>query len=458
MFKLRKVINLSLLLFFALFLFSCENNEEKARKIPISVLVELMSFLDNEVLEGNLDAPTKQFYNYELNNIKSRIMKHELTLEGTKEYLNYLVNSNYSELAKKTRSISEKLITREDLKKRWESVYGRVFNSAVVKELVRNPPEDVLTAMTLLGQGLGELLEREILRIPNLELLLESKLYKLLVEVDPRFWFPKVPVLYNIQQNGPRNSVRNLIGYLKSEKITIIEAMSIPFLIVKVGLILKDLKRTPKYLTQADFAYAKLYLMIKGVRINVPNPPYILTRSGGITLASQYPIIQEDWMVLSQKPTDVRKPRLTPTTGKNAALEQASFALFNWLKHGVVWASGMSGSTNVDMQAWHWLNYNSVPEIQKTIDKNAAFLGIMMFLVYDGGHSIAEVLWAANSVDKKLELGFSLTDSDRIDEFLPNFYKFIAIYKGTAMEKHIVDAFDNAFKVTVDYFRKYESM
>ncbi|MDA0713173.1 MAG: hypothetical protein O2897_04210, partial [bacterium] len=180
--------------------------------------------------------------------------------------------------------------------------------------------------------------------------------------------------------------------------------------------------------------------------------------SGGITLAWQPPVIQEDWMVLSQKPTDVRRPRFVLETGKNAAFEQARYALFNWLSHGVVWASGMSGSTNMDLQAWYWLKENSVPEIQKTIDKKAAFLGIMMFLVYDGGHSIAEVLWAASSINEKLALGFNFSDKEniRIDDFLPDFFKIIDLYKDTPMSQSIINSFKSGFKVTIDYFRKYD--
>ncbi|MDA0712779.1 MAG: hypothetical protein O2897_02195, partial [bacterium] len=179
MLNLRKISRFILLLFVTVFLLSCHDDSEKNRKIPMAILVELMVFLDKEIASDKLTAFTKTQYENEMEVIKAKIMKHELLLDKTREYLIDLSKLDFPDLAAKAQELNEKLITKENFHKRWESVYGRVFESAFINELVQNPSSEVLTAMTLMGQGLGELLEREIKRKPEFELLLEGKFYNL---------------------------------------------------------------------------------------------------------------------------------------------------------------------------------------------------------------------------------------------------------------------------------------
>ena len=96
-------------------------------------------------------------------------------------------------------------------------------------------------------------------------------------------------------------------------------------------------------------------------------------------------------MIPSSRPTLVRYPRIF-TKSKTSAEAEAVYSLRNQLEHGVAWASGMSGSTNINLHAIHWSNNMKDPSKKTNIDYKGALLGIMMFLVYDGGHSISEVL------------------------------------------------------------------
>jgi hypothetical protein len=275
-------------------------------------------------------------------------------------------------------------------------------------------------------------------------------------EKDPRFWFPKVPVLMSIRANGPKDSTEALINYLEQAPENGFDIIARPYLTVKMGLQLEALKRKPKYLQMANKIYSRLEQMILGIRVNVtPTETQVLTKAGGITLLGQPQVIRGDWMMPSQRPTDVRYPRFF-TKGKPPAIQQAKSALRLQLDHGVAWASGLSGSTNMDLFAWHWLKTHNKESVRKEIDGLSSFLGILLFLVYDGGHSISETLWTVNELDAEMHLNFNFSKKARIDLFLPDFNQFLDAYKSNQeLHEALEKAFNHAFDVVIEYAEKF---
>ena len=153
-------------------------------------------------------------------------------------------------------------------------------------------------------------------------------------------------------------------------------------------------------------------------------------------------MVKEDWMVPSQRPTTVNRP----------VLEKQSEALQTALKTGTPYASGVSGSTNIALHALNSLNSKN----GDNIDKNDFLLGTMMFLVYDGGHSMHEALWTANQLDSPLHLGYGLSAPDqKPNEFVADYEKFQSMYKGNSTGQALGQASSTAFENLTNYFNKH---
>jgi len=134
-----------------------------------------------------------------------------------------------------------------------------------------------------------------------------------------------------------------------------------------------------------------------------------------------------------------------------SVIASAKKSLQKSLAHGLPWISGMSGSTCIDLHAWEYFNSESNDQI----DLKASFLGFLMFLVYDGGHSMHEPMWAASQLEEVLHLNFNFSRaSEPIEDFVADFKLLRDLYSGT-MRIRISEAITKSFDKSVDYFNTY---
>src|SRR5262249_23130594 len=150
---------------------------------------------------------------------------------------------------------------------------------------------------------------------------------------------------------------------------------------------------------------------------------------GGITKLHQPASFQESWMVASQR----------SGTTNVLELQSASAVAKLMLEHATPWASGVSGTTNVNLFALKYFQ-----EKGAQIDTKHFLLGVAMLLVYDGGHSFQEVLWTANQLDHKMKLGLGLTDRDDPDSFIADYDKFAKLFEGTNSARSFNQALGDA--------------
>ena len=76
-------------------------------------------------------------------------------------------------------------------------------------------------------------------------------------------------------------------------------------------------------------------------------------------------------------------------------------------------------------------NLKAMQDAGAQIDTKNFLLGAMMFLVYDGGHSIHEVLWTANQLDEQLGLNLGLGgDPEHPEDFVADYEAFIEKFQG----------------------------
>jgi len=425
--------------------------------IPKEILINLLSFLDDQA-KKNIN---EDFYNAQIKIIKSKILRHDLTIASTTKYLSGL--KTHKDLSPVINLLLNMITKKPDRRKLWLDYYGRLFDSIYVNQLVENPPKEVQVAMTAIADSLGRNLEN-MFNDPNFVLLrgrLDIGIHRLITEKDPRFWFPKVADLHAIKNSVvSTGSTAKIISYLKKDKKNGWEVISVPYLLQKLGVLLGKYDTyknfAPQYFIDANKIYPKIFdemvKTVRGQRSSNANPMIILSKEGGIPLKGQPQAIVDTGFIESERPTDDRYPKLNALKTMNPL---GKIALLSQLDHGVTWCSGFSGSTNIDLHGWYWVQNNANPALRKNVDKKAGFLGTVMFLVYDGGHSIYEPLWTASVIDKKLGLDFKLTDSTKIQDFIPDFEKYIDIYKNTALELPVAAAFDKAFEQVIVNFRRY---
>ena len=70
-----------------------------------------------------------------------------------------------------------------------------------------------------------------------------------------------------------------------------------------------------------------------------------------------------------------------------------------------------------------------------------------MFLVYDGGHSISEVLWAASAIEEGLQLPFSFKSSEHDHHFIPDLRKLTDLL---SPDPELLDAWSQALESAFD--------
>lgn len=74
-------------------------------------------------------------------------------------------------------------------------------------------------------------------------------------------------------------------------------------------------------------------------------------------------------------------------------------------------------------------------------------MNTMLYLVYDGGHSMHEVMWVANSLDAELKLGLNLGDPSNPVEFVSDYNQLVnGCEIDPKMKVEMETAMENAWK------------
>ena len=120
-------------------------------RAPSEVIIDLLVYLR--------DQPDFNYTQIE-QRAKSLFLTHQTTIASVKHFLRD-IQENYSDssLADKCRILEDQLMREPIYTRLNDNIYGRVFDSQFVVELVNSPPEEVQHAMTNMAQGLAVYLE-----------------------------------------------------------------------------------------------------------------------------------------------------------------------------------------------------------------------------------------------------------------------------------------------------------
>lgn len=235
---------------------SVSSETRDALRAPTDVIFDLLSFLKSNKF-GTIENKAKELF-----------MKHQLTIENTRNFLKE-IQSSYpnTKVEEKCQTLDKQLMVKPIYTQLNDNIYGRVFDTYFVSELVDNPPSEVSKSMTSMSKALGKHLQSLNLSKEQHEKI-SSDILKLLADKDPRFWFPAVPELNNLATNK-EDPLNEMIIYLNKDKLSGYECISIPYLMVKLSLILKENGISPPWLQNADEVYnSSLHPLVRGIRVN----------------------------------------------------------------------------------------------------------------------------------------------------------------------------------------------
>ncbi len=457
-------------------------------RVPSEVTTHLLTLIRNETRNPDLD-PTKAALLGEIGGqVKDQILSHKLLMPEIRVFLRSVIErlqgGDLGDLADQTRTLLGQLgkSNYPPLTRLHDAMYSRVLESSFIADLVHDTPQPVLDSVQSMKDGICKVISIQTSRVQERAaiLILNS------LSEDERFWMPECPELLEFVKGPREEALSNLDKFMTAPTRNGYDAIAVPLMIVKatgcleyaltvefpedrVPLVMngKQVKDFAAYIEESNQEY--LGILKEANRTNVPEdpkrsidrePPFGRTdipknAHAGITLGYQPASVtfeENTRKIPSSHPAEVNLPKLRRPSQSQAEA----------LVRGIPFVSGVSGSTSLNLYFLHYLRETSA-DPKQVPDPRDYMLANTMFMNYDGGHSIHEVLWVGQKLDGKLGLGLGLAktnpDGTPFDalSYVSDLNEFIDLYAGTETGQSMQRARESAFDATLDYFEEHSS-
>lgn len=341
-----------------------------------------------------------------------------------------------------------------------DNIYGRVYDSRFMAELIADPPAGVKRSMSQLGNLLADKILH--LKVPSYFDLKPGEITDFRQEhineiqsafiTEPRAWQNQSPLLKAfINESDSTKRENALEKLLRSPKETGIDCITIPCIAVQ-AVICNPLRINPTWETAADQNYYTVIQPQNRRILHGENPAQ--TTDAGITMAHQPSAVKEEWMERSSRPCNHYKPNFK----HGAWRKRLPKAVIESLRHGLPFASGVSGSTNLILHMVDDANRKK----NMNINMKDVLLATIMFTNFDGGHSLHECLWVANQLDGhnegQLPLDLQLSEAATPPkQFVSDYTRLFddSIPAGTSKDDPVKRAAQRAFEQTIQYFKQH---
>ena len=367
---------------------------------------------------------------------RRRWMQHDVTLDSVRAYFATMhtecAAQGASRLAHTAKKIAASLPNAQQEKhfstRLNDNLYGRVFETRLMAHLIAAPAPGTLACMQQFSATLLHCLSE---LPPQVKSMVAKELATALV-AEPRFWFDRVPMLMRFLAAVPgEQKKRALVNWLSAAPTSGVDCMAIMLFAGQLSLLLK--KNAPEnapWMWAADLNYRQAVQPASRRLNNLARP--LLRPEGGILLLHQRPAFSHPAM----------RPGMRATLQHRPNLDSLSAVTGRALAHGLPYASGVSGSTNILLHQAAFFRRNGI-----ALDIRHLLLGAVMLL--NGGHSLHEVLWMAHQLDQPLQLGLALSEAAP-EEFVSDYDRFAALFDG-ADRRAIALAVGAAWNDTIDY-------
>jgi hypothetical protein len=351
-----------------------------------------------------------------------------------------------------------------------DNLYGRHFDSEFARALVDAPPAALLAQSKRAGQSLYHLFTDTVspysgARDETLQALAT------LIEQDPRPWFRELSGIEPFLRDPAAQRLHRMLTHVA----TGFDVIKLPYLAARLSFAIQHVQGPPPWMQAANENFA---MTVGPERSPRPAPVAHRTERYGIHLHYQ--------------PGGERYERTSAEEGSKSwaddkVLDAAAVGRFDRhaLDAGQPIVNGASGSANI-LAFLHRHLAARDPEH----DEAAGMLAALTFLVYDGGHSINEVLGVYESIrraDAQQEKNRPAQADEGTSEIVPahaepivsmqrasskehatfearaehlaNYrldYAGVAALAGNGEDRSVVErAFENALAKTVEYFEAH---
>lgn len=290
------------------------------------------------------------------------------------------------ELQKLARKLQNEVMKEKVQSQSYDNVYGRKFDTEFINVLVKNPPAQLLANARKTGIHLINDMEY----LARLNPLYHKKFLKALAQhlhEDIRPWAVKTPEVQVFINNPTMHNLRPMLGKVQDG----FGAIKIPYLAVKISLAMHTVRAPMPWMAGANYNYQ---WVIGQSRTTAPGEVVDANRHNGFGLR------------LHHHPKNEATPEFQNgrnwTTQKKAELSNLSGFEANALANEKPLVNGTSGSTNI----MSYLN-DYISRRDPTFSKDLGALNTMMFVVYDGGHSVNEVMAVHDTLEKMPDFRFN---------------------------------------------------
>lgn len=367
-----------------------------------------------------------------------RVMQHKLRPDETKAWLRQVEadcrNQGLEGLGKLARRLRHDIPASADgyETRLHDNIYGRAMESVLISELVRDPPASVKQGMNALALHLDLMLKA----LPPQAQQDTALQVQQMMRHERRGWQTESPALEAFFNARPDQAVKALKQLLRAPAANGFDCIAIPYLTVKMSLCMQAHGAAP-WMRKANENYANV-VGHAAARLTETAPNYNrLAPKSGITMHHQPDIVGG------------RESAMHPGDRNRPDLEHASPELKTALEHGVSFVSGVSGSTNIVMHM-----VGDILDRGGKVDPKDALLGTMMFLNYDGGHSMHEAMWVGNQLDRSLDLRMGMPGGDP-RTFVADYDRFIESFSPAKGRDQMRAAADRAWHQTLDHFGQH---
>ncbi len=321
-----------------------------------------------------------------------------------------------------------------------DNVHGRKFETEFINELVKNPPHSVLMSAYKTGNFLLNGVENMARTTHPAQLNSLLQTFANNLRDDPRPWAVKTPEIQAFVNNPTIENLRPLLGKVQNG----FDAIKIPYLAVKFSLAAHATNMPAPWMQGANYNYA---YVVGAART---------TKSGKIKNANDH---NGFGLRLHHHPKNEPTPEFQ--NGKNWTTEKihnlskpTAFEINASLNENTV-VNGVSGSTNI----MAFLN-DHISRSDPSFSKEHGLLNTMMFVVYDGGHSINEVMAVHDVLQKVPEDRLRYQHHQHVlnerKEFLANYSMsyndVINLGRQDGSSHQIYQALSSALEKTVDSY------
>lgn len=458
-------------------------------RMPTEICIDWIRALQNTLVEINeVGVQGNAFSSDQISTIqqildshKQRWMRHELTINQIKAALReeseILRGVGLDVLANKAYRLDNKecLYTQLPLSSEFalnaarlnDNPYGCAFENFWIQNLIDRPPAALFKTMEQVAKGLKCFVEATFINV-----LRDNNRYRdqfivglqRNIQAEQRPWFDRVPAIQEFcALSEETEAYRDLLKILECPVDNAFQVFLIAYLGQKIYQ-----EKFPLLLQADELQSRRKHQWIRATQDNYQR---INANKGGDTSKAIHLLQASNFdsgISAEHHPDWTHTHSVSgtrPATSWVVDLERPTPMVVAQLEHGIPHVTSISGTANL----WLGLLSHFNADLKLNINIKEALLGIMMFLNYDGGHSLHEALWTAYQRESRvpvddiykpyMQLGLDLLPEGKEEvpcqQFVADYGHWISWYEGTSIGTTLVQAKDLAWQQTLDYFQKY---